>query len=125
MLIMAIPLFSKIRAGLFDVNKDAMKQLSKEHGKDICLFFTGITAEENYFELENYERLMAVRLKPKDTDEEGDLKALENEREVVVYVPSDKDAEPYFERVRSINPGLKEAERLYKAYYSDAYVMKE
>ncbi len=125
MLIMAIPLYSKIRAGLFDVNKDAMKQLSKEHGQDICLFFTGITAEENYFELENYERLMAVRLKPKDTDEEGDIGAVSKEKEVIVYVPSDKDAEPYLERVRSINPGLTKAERLYKAYYSDAYVMRE
>ncbi len=123
-LIMAVPLYLKVKAGLFDVNKAAMGSLSKEHHNDICVFFRGISAEENYFELMNYERLMAMRLRPEEGEEPGETYLIGNEKEIVIYVPEGKDPEEYFLRIREINPELKTAERLYKAYYSDAYIMK-
>ena len=123
-LIMAVPLYLKVKAGLFDVNKAAMGSLSKEHHNDICVFFRGISAEENYFELMNYERLMAMRLRPEEGEEPGETYLIGNEKEIVIYVPEGKDPEEYFFRIREINPELKTAERLYKAYYSDAYIMR-
>ena len=123
-LIMAIPLYSKVRAGLYDVNKAAMDSLSKEHHEDICVFFRGISTEENYFELMNYDRLMAMRLNPEEGEEPGDTALIAGEKEIVIYVPEGKDPEDYFSRIREIDPELVSAERLYKAYYSDAYIMR-
>lgn len=125
LIIMAVPLYLQITAGLYDVNKAAMQEISKEHANDICVFFRGISTEENYFELENYDRLMAMRLTPAEREDENDLHLLAREKSIVVYIPSDKDPEEYFERIREINPKLENAERLYRAYYSDAYIMKE
>ncbi|MBQ6967240.1 MAG: hypothetical protein IJP84_04990, partial [Lachnospiraceae bacterium] len=123
-LIMAIPLYSKVRAGLYDVNKAAMDSLSKEHHEDICVFFRGISTEENYFELMNYDRLMAMRLNPEEGEEPGDTALIAGEKEIVIYVPEGKNPEDYFSRIREIDPELVSAERLYKAYYSDAYIMR-
>ncbi|MBO6148418.1 MAG: hypothetical protein J6O55_03675 [Lachnospiraceae bacterium] len=123
LIIFAIPFYGKIRAGLFDVNKAAMQSLSKEHSEALCIFFSGIPTEENYFELENYKRLMAMRLKQKSKENKGDALAIADESEVVIYVPEGGEPEEYFERIREINPYLTEDERLYRAYYSDAYLL--
>ncbi len=100
-----------------------MQELSKEHGEDLCVFFKGISTEENYFELWNYNRVMAMRLDPEENEDPGMSGIIGNESEIVIYVPKDRDPEDYFERIREINPDLSECERLYKAYYSDAYIM--
>ncbi len=125
MLVMVMPLYGKIKSGLFDVNKAAMQSISKEHSGDICVFFRGITTEENYFELKNFGRLMSMRLNPEEGEDPGDTVKIKGENEIVIYVPDGKDPEQYFQRIRDINPELTAAERLYKAYYSDAYIIKK
>ncbi len=123
-LVMAAPLCLQIRSGLYDVDKAVMQELSKSHSKDICVFFRGISAEENYFELENYERVMAMRVTAKEGEDRGDTDLIKNEEEVVFYVPAGKTAEECLNRIQGIDPGFKTAERLYKAYYSEAWVVK-
>ncbi len=122
--ILALPLIKEVRGGLYDVNKAVMQELSKEHGKDPLVFFKGISKEENYFEIMNYDRVMNMRLKPEENEDPGETEELKTEDEIVVYVPEGKDPEDYFSRIREINPDLTEAERLYKAYYSDAYILR-
>ena len=119
--VMAIPLYLWVSGGLYDVNKAAMQEISKEHSGEICIFFRGISTEENYFELENYDRVMAMRLIPREDEEEGDTALLAKEKSVVVYVPSDKDPEDCFNRIREYDPELTKSEKLYNAYYSNVY----
>lgn len=121
MTVMAVPLYLWISSGLYDVDKAAMQEISKEHSGELCVFFRGISTEENYFELENYNRVMAMRLIPREDEEEADTTLLAEEKSVVVYVPSDKDPEDCFNRIREYAPGLKNSEKMYNAYYSDAY----
>ncbi len=123
MLIMAAPMFSQIKDGLYDVDKAVMQQLSKEHSDDLCIFFRGISTEENYFELQNYDRVLGMKLNPGEGEEEGDIQTIRGEKELVVYIPSDRDVDEYLKRIREIDPGFKNMDRLYRAYYSDAYLL--
>jgi hypothetical protein len=120
-IIMAVPVYLQISSGLFDVDKAAMQEISKEHSGEICVFFRGISTEENYFELENYDRVMAMRITPREEEEEADTALLAEEKSVVVYVPSDKEPEDCFNRIREYNPELTNSEKLYNAYYSNVY----
>ncbi len=119
--IMAVPVYLWISSGLYDVDKAAMQEISKEHSGEICVFFRGISTEENYFELENYDRVMAMRITPRSDEEDIDTPGLLEEKSVVVYVPLNTEPEECFERIREYNPKLTNYEKLYKAYYSDAY----
>ncbi len=126
MLMMAVPMYLQVREGLYDENKAVMRDLSESHSDEICVFFRGISAEENYFELENYERLLAMRLEPKEGEDTGDTEKIRDEKEIVVYVPSGKTVEECLARIQEIDPGFEKTQRLYKAYYSEAWVfMKE
>ncbi len=122
--LMAIPLYQKFSGGLFDVNKALMQQAAEAHSGDYCIVFGGFTKEENYFEFEKYRGLCQLKLKGGAVTRENLPPEIQNARELVVYIPWGKDAEEYFDYMEGLCPGLKTHERLYKAYYSDAYLLK-
>ncbi len=118
--IMMFPLFTEMADGLYDVSKAEMQSLASEHSDDYCIYFGGIPNEENYFELELYRGIYAMKLK----DDEPIMSEVASSDELVVYIPAGEDPEPYFQRVQDSCPNLTDVSRLYKAYYSDTYLMK-
>ncbi len=119
--IMMFPLFSEMANGLYDSSKAEMQSLAAEHSDDYCIYFGGIPNEENYFELEIYKGIYAMKFK----DSTPIISEVASSDELVVYIPEGADPEPYFERVQDSCPDLTDISRLYKAYYSNAYLMKK
>ena len=118
--IMMMPLFSEMGSGLYDSSKAEMQALATQHSDDYCIYFSGISNEENYFELELYRGIYAMKL----DDDTPIIDEVASSDELIVYIPEGKDPEPYFRRVQESCPDLTDTSRLYKAYYSDAYLMK-
>ena len=122
-LLFAAPLLLKISSGLVDYNKAEMQRIAEEYSADYCITWSGMTLEENYFELEKYAGLYKMKLEDEDAPESIDSRIAEAE-ELVVYVPSGKDPQVYLDYLKNYVSGLDEYSLLYRAYYSDAYLMK-
>ena len=119
-LIMSIPLLLRLSGGIYDSSKAEMSRLALEHSQDYCILFGGISKEENYFELEKYKGIYKMKLN-RDYPVDERIAA---SKELVVYIPEGRDVQEYFDYVKKYVPYLKEFSRLYKAYYSSAYLFR-
>ena len=122
-LLLVFPLLARVRSGLMDYNKLEMQRIAGEYSADYCITWSGMTLEENYFELEKYAGLYKMKLNDKDAPETLDRHITEAD-ELVVYVPAGKDPEEYLNYLKKYVKGIDEYSLLYRAYYSDAYLMK-
>mgnify|MGYP007069969137 CR=1 FL=1 len=118
----ALPLYMEFSSGLKDTNKAEMQRISKEYSKDYCITWSGMTLEENYFELENYAGLFKIKLNDEDAPESIDSRVADA-KELVVYVPEGKDPQVYLDYLKRYVKGIDGYTLLYKAYYADAYLM--
>ncbi|MBO4374466.1 MAG: hypothetical protein J5829_05120 [Lachnospiraceae bacterium] len=119
LLFLAVPEWQILRAGLFDRNRQIISEMSDEHKDDLCLFGTGISPEENVFELRKFGHIYIYDGK----NAGGASKEIEQADRIVVYVPNDEDEEEYVDQIRTVNPDLLNMERLYVAYYSKCYLL--
>ncbi len=113
-----LPELSVLHSGLVDVDRRIIDEYSSLHSDDICLFYSGISPEENVFELRKFDRIY-VYADPEFTGVEGIAEA----DEVLIYIPAGEDIDPYINSVQRANPSLRYADRLYVAYYSTCYVV--
>ena len=117
-LLFLYPELNALRMGLVDVNRQIIDAESTAHSEDICLFSSDIPPEENVFELRKFDRIFVYNL-----DNMDNVPGIEEAEEVVIYVPEDEDQDEYAQRIRALNPELKEMDRLYIAYFSTCYLM--
>ncbi|MCR4744610.1 MAG: glycosyltransferase family 39 protein [Lachnospiraceae bacterium] len=120
--IFLFPLYQEVSAGLTDHNKVEMQRIASEYSDHYCITWSGMTLEENYFELEKYAGLFKIKLNDEEAPDEIDSRIADSE-ELVVYVPKGKDPQVYLDYLKRYVDGIDEYTLLYKAYYADAYLM--
>ncbi|XME01074.1 hypothetical protein QYZ88_010130 [Lachnospiraceae bacterium C1.1] len=119
LLVFSIGLISEIKGGLYDVNKEIMQRISLEYSNDYCILFTVSNPEENFFELMNYKGFYRIHMSENEPIDER----ISSADELVIYVPEKRTLEECVEYMQQFNPELKYTRHLYKAYYSDAYLL--
>lgn len=111
-----VPLYLELRAGITDVNTPLRREIAKENGNIPCIFTEDIYAEENIFDLMQYDDVFFYDYESELTDE-----TVLNSDELVVYVPDGKDEEECFNKLREKMPWLTSSDRLYVGSYSRVY----
>lgn len=112
----ALPLFMYLRAGVTDVNTPLRRQIASENKNTPCIFTSNIYAEENVFDLMEYEKVFYYDYESELNDEE-----IKNAKELVVYVPDGNSAEDYMAMLRQYNSSISNIERLYVGSYCTVY----
>lgn len=112
------PEVSSIKSGLVDVNRQIIDAYSSEHQNDICLYYAGITPEENVFELRKFDRIYTF-----NELNFSEVSGLRSADEILLYIPDGEEPQKYVEAIQTENPSLKYVDRLYVAYYSTCYII--
>ena len=111
-----LPLFLHLKAGITDVNTPLRRQIAAENSNRPCIFYNEIAAEENIFDLMQYDQVYFY-----DFKSDMDDKITNSDTELVVYVPDWINEDIIFSKIREYRPDLVYDERLYVASYSTVY----
>lgn len=110
------PMYSQLKKGLTDTNKQEMLRLASENRETICLIEPDIYME-NFMELGMYKQVFVTNL------HDGLLSnpQIEKVSSFLVYLPDDVNIEDYCEMVQNQSSASYCYERLYVAYRATVY----
>lgn len=112
------PLYLELRVGITDVNTPLRREIAKENGYIPCIFTGDIYAEENIFDLMQYDNVFFYDYESELTDEK-----ILNSDELVVYIPDGRNEEEYFNKLREKMPWLENSDMLYVGSYSTVFMI--